>query len=173
VPERERGCERVDLVRRREHLARLRLRQRPAGGVRQVLLLDGRADSLGVPRESSVLGADVPLEVGKLAYELRRLVGLRQPRRLECRLAAAELRDEAPEPLRLVREGARALEVGDRAEALGERVDPDPHVALEREARVVQPALEHVLVAGPHDLGIAAVRDEGEPVTAQREVALV
>src|SRR5205085_1980892 len=59
------------------------------------------------------------------------------------------------------------------AELFGERVDPPPHVALKGEARVLEPALEHVLVPGADDLRVAAVRDDREPVPPEREVPLV
>ena len=47
------------------------------------------------------------------------------------------------------------------------------HVALEREARVLEAALEHVLVPSADDVRLAAVRDDGEAVAPEREVALV
>src|SRR5207253_329324 len=105
--------------------------------------------------------------------ELRRLVGLREPRSLARRVAATEAFDETDEPLRLVRERPRPGEERDRAECLRERVDSLLHVALEREARIVEPALEDGLVPRPHEVGIAAVRNEGETIPPQREVALV
>src|SRR5207244_1608355 len=92
---------------------------------------------------------------------------------LTRRLAASESRDEVEQPLRLLRERARPGEERDVVEPRRELVDPDLDVALEREARVVEPTLEHTLVTGPYDLGIAALRDERKPVPAEREVALV
>ena len=88
------------------------------------------------------------------------------PRRRRARRRAAQ-------PLGLVGERARAREERDRAEPLGEPLDADRDVALEREARVLEPPLEHALVPGSHELGVAAVRDEREAVAAEREVALV
>ena len=173
MAERERGLERVELVRRREHLPRLGLRQRAARRVRQVLLLDRGDHRFGIAGQPRVLGPDVPLEIGKLAHELRGLVGLRQARSLQRRLAAAELARQPAQAVGLVGEGARPLEEGDRAEVLGKLVDPAADVPLEREARVVEPALEHVLVPGEHELRIAAVGHEGKAAPAEREVALV
>ena len=82
VPEREGHGKGVELVRRREHLPGLGLRQGPARRIRQVLLVDRGADGLRVAGEARVLGADVTLEIGKLAHELGCLVGLREPGRL-------------------------------------------------------------------------------------------
>ena len=137
------------------------------------MLLDRRADRLGIAGEPRILRADVALEVGELAHELGRLVGLREPRRLARGLAAAEPLDEADQPLRLVGERPRAGKERDRAELGREAVDPLLHVALEGEARVLEPALEHVLVARADDLRLAPVRDDGEPVPPQREVPLI
>ena len=75
----------------------------PPAAVRQVLLLDRRAHRLGVAGEPRVLGADVALEVRELAHELGGLVGLREPRRLARRVAAAELPDELRAAVGLVR----------------------------------------------------------------------
>ena len=126
LPEPERDVERVDLVRGREHAAGLGRRQRRVRRVGQVLLVDRGADGLGIAGEPRVLGADVTLELGELAHELGRLVGLREPRRLERRLAAAERLDELRQPLGLVRERAGALEERDRAEPLRERCRSRP-----------------------------------------------
>ena len=57
--------------------------------------------------------------------------------------------------------------------ARGQPLDADADVALERERRVLEPALEHALVAGADELGVAAVGDEREPGAAEREVALM
>ena len=79
---------------------RLGVRQRPVGRVREVLLLDRRADALREAGEAGVLRADVALEVRELAHELRGLVGLRQARGLARGLAAAQHVDELLEPRR-------------------------------------------------------------------------
>src|SRR5205807_2408123 len=46
-------------------------------------------------------------------------------------------------------------------------------VAVEAEARVLEPRLEDLGVAGGDDIRLAAVRDYGETRAAEREVALV
>ena len=171
VPEPEGDVERVDLVRGRENAPGFGLRQRGVGSVGQVLLVDRGADRLGIPGEPRVLAADVALELRELPHQLGRLVRLREPRRLERRLAAAESLDELPQALRLVRERARSLEERDRAQPLGQVVDPDLDVALERERRVLEAALDDVLDPGSHGVRVAAVRDEGEAVLAERKRA--
>ena len=107
-PARERGLQVVELVRRGQDPARLRVGQRRLGAVGQVLLLDCPAHRFGPPCQARVLGADVALELRELPHQLRRLVGLRELRRLPSRVAAAELLDERHEPFRLVRERAGA-----------------------------------------------------------------
>jgi hypothetical protein len=84
----------VDLVRRGEDAAGLRLRQGAAGRVGQVLLGDRGADGLGEAGQACVLGADVPFEIRKLAYELRRLIGLGEPGCLARRVSTAERLDQ-------------------------------------------------------------------------------
>ena len=74
---------------------------------------------------------------------------------------------------RLLRVATGAGEERDRAEAVREPVDPHCDVPVERECGVVETPLEDQLVPGPNRLGVAAVRDEGEPVSAERKVALV
>ena len=137
------------------------------------MLVDRGADGLGVAGGAGVLGADVALEVRELAHELGGLVGLAEASGLAGGVAAAEPLDEPHEPLGLVGERACALEEGDRAEPAASCSIPDGEVALEREGRVVEPALEHALVAADHERRIAAVGDEGEAGAREREVALV
>ena len=173
MSERERDGERVDLVRCCEHAARLGLRQRPARGIGEVLLGNGRADCVRVAGEPRVLRADLPLEVRELAHELRSLVRFREARGFERRVASPQPVDERDEPLRLVGEAASLGEVHDRPEPAGELVDARVHVPFEREARVVQPSLQDVLVPPPHDVRVSPVRDEREAVFPEREVALV
>src|SRR5262249_32290674 len=72
----------------------------PAGGMGKVLPLDRLAARFRVAGEPGVLRADVALEVGELADELRRLVGLGEPCRLACRLSPAERSYQPQEPLR-------------------------------------------------------------------------
>ena len=163
----------VELVRRGEDPAVGARGQRRVGGVGKVLLVDRPHDLVGPAGEARVLGADVPLEVGELADELGRLVGLRQPRRLDPVRPRPEALDEVDEPLRLVGERAGAGDVGDRPELRRERVDPLRDVAVEREAGVVEAVLEHRDVAGEDGRRVAAVGDDGEAVAAEREVALV
>ena len=121
-------------------------------------------DRLREAGEPRVLGADVALEVGELAHELGGLVGLREPRRLQRGLAAAEL-------ARRARAAASVLSANVPApsknviepSALGEPLDPDGHVALERERRVLEPAPRaRCSLPAPHELRVAAVRDERE-----------
>ena len=50
---------------------------------------------------------------------------------------------------------------------------PFGDVALEGEARVVEAILQHPLVAGADEVGVARVRDEAEARAGEREVALV
>ena len=50
---------------------------------------------------------------------------------------------------------------------------PTAMVALERERRVGEPALEHAHVPAADDLRVARVRDDRDPAPAEREVALV
>ena len=50
---------------------------------------------------------------------------------------------------------------------------PTAMVALERERRVGEPALEHAHVPAADDLRVARVRDDRDPPPAEREVALV
>ena len=173
MAELERDGEGVEAIGGRENAAGLGTRKRPARSSRQVLLLDRGANRLGVTREARVLGADVALEVRELADELRRLVSLGEPCRLESRVASAETRDEVDEPSRLVRERAAAFEERDRGEAAGEGVDADVQVPLEREGGVVEPVLEHALVPLKDDVGRTAVWDDCETIRPEREVALV
>ena len=137
------------------------------------MLVDRRTDRVGVARGARVLGADVALKIGKLPDELRSLVGLREPRRLTRIVVAAEPLDERDEPFGLVGKRACALEERNRVEPGGELLDPDGEIALEGESGVVEPALEHTLVASDHELRVAPVRDEREPRAGEREVALV
>ena len=173
LAEREGDGEVVDLLCGRQHAPGLGLRDRPVRRVGQVLLLDRRAHALREPREARVLGADVPLEVGELADELRGLVGLGQPSGLARDVAAPLLGDQRLEPSRLVREAARAGDERDRAQLAGKLLDPLADVAFEREVRVCEPSFEDTLVAGDDHLGIAAVGHEGEPRAFEREVALM
>src|SRR5206468_3807988 len=94
APRPERDVQVVDLVRRGEDPAALARRERGARRIREVVLLDRGAHRLGVAGEPRVLRADVALEVGELADELGRLVGLREPRRLARGVPAAEALDE-------------------------------------------------------------------------------
>src|SRR5207344_3544667 len=96
-----------------------------------------------------------------------------QPGGLARRVTAAEPLHKPDEALGLVGERARALEERDRAEPRGELLDPDGEVSLERESRIVEPPLEHALVAADHERGVSAVRDEREACPGKREVALV
>ena len=153
MAELEGDVERVDLVGGGEDAPGLGLRERRVGRVGQVLLVDRGRDRLGIAGEPCVLAADVTLELGELADELGGLVGLRQPRRLERRLAPAEALRRAWQALGLVGERAAAGEERDRAETLGEAVDPHLDVALERERGIFQAALDDVLDAGAHGLG--------------------
>jgi hypothetical protein len=105
--------------------------------------------------------------------ERRGLVGLREPRRRPRSLAASERLLERLEPSRLVGVRARLGVEGDPFELRRHRLDPELDVSLPREPGVVQARLEHPLVPGPHDVRLAAVRHEGEPRSAKREVALV
>jgi hypothetical protein len=173
VSQREGDLERVDLVRGRDHAARLGRRQRAAGGIRQVLLRDRRAHGLGIPGQPGIFGADVALELWKLAHELRGLVRLGQASGFERRIAAAEAVNEPPKPIRLVREGPGAGEEDDRVEAARELLDPGGDVTLEGERGVVEPSFEHGFVPRADRVRVAAVRDDGEPVAAEREVPLV
>ena len=77
------------------------------------------------------------------------------------------------EALRLLGEGPAALEERDLPEPARHLVDPDGDVAVERERRVVEAALEHADVARHDQLRLAASRDEREAVAAEREIALV
>ena len=163
----------VDLLGRRQHPPRLRMRERPVGRVGKVLLFDRRAHSFRESCEPSVLGADVTLEVGKLPDELGGLVGLGQPRSLARGLAAALLADEGLEPRGLVRQAPCACDERDRSQLGGQRLDPLVDVALEREVRVLEPSFEYALVAGDDHIGLAAVGDEGEAGALEREVPLV
>ncbi len=119
------------------------------GGVGQVLLLDGHADRLGESREPRVLGADVALEVGELADELRGLVGLREPRRLPAMPLRRRGPRRAPSSRSVLSANvpAPATNVID-AELPGQRLDAHRDVALERERRVLEPPVEHALVPG-------------------------
>ena len=124
LAERERDGEVVELVGGREHAARLGRRQRAAGGVRQVLLLDRRAHRLGVAGEPRVLGADVALELGELAHELGGLVGLREPRRLARAPRRRRARRRARRAARVLSANdAGARDERDRAELAGEPLD--------------------------------------------------
>ena len=129
------------------------------------------ADRLRVPGELRVFRAHVTLELGKLTHELGRLVGLREPCRLERRLAAAERLDELLEPLCLVGERPCALEERNRAQPLRERVDPDLDVALEREGRVFEAAADDVLDPAADRVRVPPVGDEREAVASEREGA--
>ncbi len=173
MAQRERDGERVDLVRRREHAAGLRLRERRVGTIRQVVLLDRAAHGLGVAGQPRVLRADDALQLGKLAYELRGLVGFREPRRLAGIVSACQLLDELAEPLRLVGKRTAAFDERDPLEPSRELLDADRHVAIEGERRVLEPRVEHPRVAGASDLHVAAGRHYRETIPAEREVALV
>ena len=82
LAERERDGEVVDPLGDCQHSAGLRLRQRAAGGVGEVLLLDRPAHGLRIAGEAGVLGADVALELRELPNELGGLVGLGEARSL-------------------------------------------------------------------------------------------
>src|SRR5439155_15636455 len=122
--------------------------QRTTRGIRQVLLLDRLRDRVGIAGEPRVFGADVALELGELTYELRGLIGLGQPSRLERRLSSTEAFHQLCHPLRLFRERAGAGEERDRGEPLGKSIDPGCNVALKGERRVLEPSLEALGVPG-------------------------
>src|SRR6266540_4121420 len=88
-------------------------------------------------------------------------------------LATSKGFDKCYETFGFLREGACPGDEGDGAELLQQALDSSREVPLEGEGRILEPALEHVLVTGDHGLGVTAVRHEGEAVPAQREVALV
>ena len=58
------------------------------------MLVDCCADRLGEAGEACVLGADVALQIRKLADELGRLIGLGEPCSLTGGIAAAQRFDE-------------------------------------------------------------------------------
>jgi hypothetical protein len=113
------------------------------------------------------------LEVGKLAHELGCLIRLRQTRRFERSLTSAQPFHQPAHPLILVGERPRSGEEGDRTQPLHQPVDPERHITLEREARIVEAPFQHRLVPGTHHVPLAAVRDERETIAPQREVPLV
>ena len=125
LAERERNRQRVHLVGGGQSLAGLGRRQRPARRIREVLLLDRGRDPLREARQTRVLAADVALQLGELADELGGLVGLREPRRLARRVAAAERVDQVEQPVALVGECARTADEDDRAEPLVQALDAD------------------------------------------------
>ena len=106
-------------------------------------------------------------------HHRRGLVGLGQAGGLSGRIAAPQEVAELTEPDGLVGERARPRMERDRVELLRHGFDPDLDVPLVGEPRIVQASLQHALVPGPDDTGVAAVRDEGEAGAAEREVALM
>ena len=130
-----------------EDPARLGRGQRRVGAVGEVLLLDRGADGLRVACEPRVLGADRPSRSAnsRTSSDAWSAFASRAASRASSPPPSAST--SSHEPLRLVRERARALEEGDRAEPAGELLDADRNVAVERERRVVEPALEHAHVA--------------------------
>ncbi|MFN8186781.1 MAG: hypothetical protein U0R69_06865 [Gaiellales bacterium] len=113
------------------------------------------------------------LEVGELADELGGLVGLREPGGLPRGLPTPQLGRDAGEAGRLVRHAPGSRDERDRAELRGELVDAAAHVPLEGERRVLEPPLEHALVARAHELRVTPVGNEREASRAEREVALM
>ena len=110
-------------------------------------VVDGSRNGLRKAREARVLRADVALEVGELAHELGSLVGLGEAGCLAGGLPAPERLDERFEPSDLVpKDPAPATNVI-RAELLRQSLDALRDVALEGEGRVLEPPLEHGLVA--------------------------
>ena len=174
LAEPERDAQRVELVGSREHRTGRDSRQRAAGAVRQILLVDRLHDVLAVAGEPRVGRADVAFELAELAHELGRLIGLRELRRLDRRRrrrrarrraspGARPCRRRCPPPVKKVIDFVRSA-------------SPSIPIATSRSnvnsASSSRPR-EHELVAGAHDIGVAAVGDEREAVAAEREVALV
>jgi len=79
----------------------------------------------------------------------------------------AETLDELDQPIRLVCECPRPLEIRDSLQPLRQLVYSRPDVALESERRVLERVCDYPLVARSHDIEVAPVRGDRESVTAE------